>query len=126
MKYQITYTGVLVVKTQGKMNAGDFIAMAKDLLQHPKCVPDGSVIFDHTSLDFSDVSVADLEGIRAFHTANEERIGSGKSAIVVKSGLSSEWHKLWSQGQKIKTGNKVRVFEEMDYAANWLGKGTCK
>jgi hypothetical protein len=126
MNYKMTYldpAGLLVVKTDGNMNADDFIAMAKDLLQHPQCVPNGNVIFDHTDLEFAGVPVGDLNKIRAFHMANEQRIGSGKSAIVVKSGLSGEWHRLWSQGEKIKTGNKVQVFEDLSDAANWLGRG---
>lgn len=123
MNYQISYmdsTKLLVVKTRGKMNADDFIAMAKDLLQHPQCLPDGNVIFNHTALEFNDVSVGDLQKIRAFHMSNEVRIGSGKSAIVVKIGLSKEWNKLWSQGEKIKTENKVQVFESCNEAINWI------
>jgi len=123
MDYKITYadaTDLLVIKTGGKMNAGDFIKMARDLLQHPRCLPNGNVIFDHTALEFNDVSVGDLQKIRAFHMSNEERIGHGKSAIVVKVGLSKEWHKLWSQGEKIKTGNKVQVFENYDDAVHWI------
>jgi hypothetical protein len=122
MKYKISYTDLLIVKTEGKMNAVDFIAMAKDLLRHPQCVSNGNVIFDHTDLDFAGVSLGDLNKIRAFHMSNEQRIGSGKSAIVVKSGLSSEWHKLWSQGEKIKTGNKVQVFENFNDAVKWIEK----
>lgn len=126
MKYKITYsvpTNLLVVKTDGKMNVDDFLTMAGDLLQHPRRLPGGDVIFDHTALEFRDVSVDDLQKIRAFHMSNEESIGKGKSAIVVKAGLSKEWYKLWSQGNKIKTGNKVRVFEDYNDAADWILKG---
>ncbi len=127
MKYKITYTdstNLLVIKTDGKMNADDFLTMAGDLLRHPRRLPGGDVIFDHTAMEFNDVSVDDLQKIRAFHLSNEESIGKGKSAIVVKAGLSKAWHKLWSQGRKIKTGNKVQVFDNYNDAANWILKGT--
>lgn len=129
MNYQITYfdeTGLLLVKTDGKMNADDFIMMAKDLLQHSKFSTNGDVIFDHTALGFKDVSVSDLQKIRVFHMDNDQRIGSGKSAMIVKSGLSKEWLKLWSQGEKIKAGNKVQVFESYNDAIGWImqGKGS--
>ena len=102
------------------MNGDDFIAMAKDLLRHPRSAPNRHVLFDHTALDFSDVPVDDLQKIRAFHMANEKMIGNGKSAIVVKPGLSSHWDKLWSQGKKIKTGNTEQVFENHHDALNWI------
>ena len=123
MRYTISYTDfidLLMVITEGKMNAGDFIAMAESLLRHPRCLPDVNVIFDHTALEFQNVPVEDLQKIRAFHVDNEERIGSGKSAIVVKAGSSGEWHKLWSQGEKIKTKNRVQIFENCSDAVNWL------
>ncbi len=123
MNYKIIYADLLVVKTSGKMNADDFIKMAKDLLQHSQCLPNGNVLFDHTALEFNAVPAGDLRKIRAFHMRNEERIGNGKSAIVVKIGLAKEWHKLWSQGEKIKTGNKVQVFEDYNEAVNWIAKG---
>jgi hypothetical protein len=109
-----------VAKASGKMNGDDFIAMAKDLLQHPRCLPNGNVIFDHRALEFTDVSIGDLQKIRAFHMRNEKKIGNGKSAIIVKVGLSKEWDKLWSQGDKIKTENKVQVFEDYNDAINWI------
>jgi hypothetical protein len=123
MNYKITYldpADLLVVKTSGKMNADDFIEMAKDLLQHPQCLANSNVIFDHATLEFNDVSFSDLQKIRRFHLSNEERIGNGKSAIIVKVGLSKEWYRLWSQGDKIKTGNKVQVFENYNDAFNWV------
>ena len=102
------------------MNAVDFIAMAKDILRHQYFLANGNVIFDHTALKFDDVAVDDLEKIRAFHRSNEERIGNGKSAIVVKAGKALEWYKLWSQGEKIKTANQTCVFEIYNDAVKWV------
>jgi len=127
MDYKIIYTDstdLLVVTTDGRMNADDFIAMAKDLLRHPQCLRNGNVIFDHTALEFNDVPIDDLQKIRAFHVRNEVRIGNGKSAIIVKAGLSQEWHKLWSQGKKIETSNKVQIFENCDDVIQWIKEAT--
>ncbi len=123
MRYKIIYTDaadLLVVTTEGQMNAPDFIAMASSLLEHPDCLPGANVIFDHTALIFDGVSVDELEKIRAFHMENDERIGAGKSAIIVKAGSSGGWHKLWGQGQKIKAKNKVQVFEDYALALEWI------
>ncbi|MFC1620711.1 hypothetical protein ACFL2G_00250 [Candidatus Omnitrophota bacterium] len=122
MNYKINYTKLLVVKTSGRMNAEDFIKMAEDLLRHPYFSQNCNVVFDHTALEFNKVSFDDLQKIRTFHKKNEEKIGNGKSAIVVNVGLSDGWHKLWSQGDKIKTGNITKVFENYDNAISWITK----
>jgi len=125
MNYKIAFMtsmDLISVKTSGKMNARDFIVMAEDLLQHPRFLSNSNIVFDHTALKFEDVPVDDLQKIRSFHISNEEKIGNGKSAIVVKAGLSKEWYKLWSQGRKIKTGNKVKVFENYNDAIDWIEK----
>lgn len=123
MNYKITpmdLANFLLVNTSGVMNSGDFIAMAKDILNHPECLKDGNIIFDHSYLEFRDVSLDELQKIRQFHMDNEEKIGKGKTAIIVKSGLAKKWYKLWSQGERIKTENKVKVFENYNDAVNWI------
>lgn len=111
---------LMSVKTHGEMNAADYLAMAKELLHHPKSRTNGNVIFDHTQLDFSKVTLEVLEKIRAFHLKNEKKIGSGKSAFVIKPGFLEKWHKLWSQGNKIKAQNQVKVFESYAEALKWV------
>jgi len=123
MNYDIIFDnaiGLYVVKTSGKMIGEGFVDMAKGLLGHSRWVPGMSVVFDHTELDFSEVSIIDLEAIRNFHTENENRIGSGKSAIIVKPGFSRKWHMLWSHGKKIQTANKVQVFEDFKDGLQWM------
>ncbi|MDD5136641.1 MAG: hypothetical protein PHN63_04775 [Candidatus Omnitrophica bacterium] len=123
MDYKIEYPGpakCIVVKTAGRMNAGDYIAMAKDILRHPGHLPGGNAIFDHEALDFSGVKREDLQEIRAFHLKKEKLIGGGKTAIIVKPGMAVEWHKLWSQGKKARVGNRVEVFEDRGKAIDWL------
>jgi len=114
----------LVVETSGEMNAADFLIMAEDLLRHPRCLENGNVIFDHRALEFGHMALDELEKIRDFHRRHEERIGNGKSAIVVKPGFAYEWHKIWAQGKKIETGNKVCVFENYDDAVSWVESDT--
>lgn len=63
MNYKITYIisrDLLSVKTNGKMDAVDISAMGKDLLEHPRCLPNSDVVFDHTVLGFYDAPVEDL------------------------------------------------------------------
>ncbi|MBU0469421.1 MAG: hypothetical protein KKD07_07395 [Candidatus Omnitrophica bacterium] len=123
MNFKITHVNSIEafeVKTSGEVNADEFIVMAEMLLNQPEFTPNCNVIFDHTALNFNNLSCDDLQKIRTFHIVNEERIGRGKSSIVVNVGLLSEWHKIWSKGQKIKTRNKVQVFESYDDAVKWI------
>lgn len=123
MRYDISFDNLvhaMLVRTSGKMTKDDFIEMAENLLQHPDFSSGENVIFDHIDLDFSDVCVETLEAIRSFHKQNEEKIGGGKSAIVVKPGFSEKWYTLWEKGQKIKTANKVMVFDDFNEATKWI------
>ena len=123
MDYSITYSDsnkLHVVKTGGSMTGHDFIAMAEELLHHPGWTQNNNVLFDHRDLIFQNASIKDLETIRSFHKENEIKIGTGKSAILVKSGMAHEWHNLWTQGNKIRSGNNVQVFESFDKAVDWI------
>ncbi|MFC2149189.1 hypothetical protein ACFLQ8_00640 [Candidatus Auribacterota bacterium] len=123
MEYKVTNdneSGFFIVSTEGKMNAREFIQMAKAILSHPQWVPNGNVLFDHRRLDFDDVPLDDLDVIRCFHQQKEERIGKGRSAIVVKDGFVGKWFDLWSQGEKIKTESNVKVFDSYDQAVLWV------
>jgi hypothetical protein len=123
MKYKIenlNLGGAYIVKTSGKMTGSDYVAMAKDILKQDNWVPGNNGIFDHRELDFTEVDLSDLEKIRSFHVVNEQNIGNGKSAILVKSGLAEKWNMLWSHGEKIKTNNKTRLFESYEEAVEWI------
>lgn len=102
------------------MTGKDFIAMAKGILEHPNYKPGNNVLFDHLELNIKNVTIQNIEKIRNFHMENENIIGNGKSAIVVKS--QSEWDNIWNQGEKIKTKNIVKLFDTFDNAMNWIKK----
>ncbi len=123
MDYSIRYLtsdDLYIVKTGGHTVGQDFVAMAEGLLHHPKWAQNKNVLFDHQELDFEHMSVKDLEEIRDFHRKNEIKMGAGKSAIVVRSGLLTEWNRIWSQGEKTKNEDKVRIFENYHGAINWI------
>jgi len=121
MKYTIEYLNpenCFMIKTHGNMTGDDFIAMAEEILNHTDYKPNENVLFDHRELHFENATIYDIEKIRNFHRENENRIGNGKSAIVVKS--QSEWENIWDQGEKIKTQNIVEIFDNFKNAMNWI------
>lgn len=121
--HYLDVNGLFVVKTSGTMDAQGFYKMADDLLKHSRWAKDRDVVFDHQDLDFSKVSFDDIEGIRDYHRKNEDRIGGGKSAIIVREGFLGTWERLWSQGEKIQSANIVKVFDRYDEAMDWMLSG---
>jgi len=123
MQYSIDHIyedRITIVKTRGEMSADGFLVMAEGILNCSDRPVSGNVLFDHTDLDFAGVVLEDLDKIRAYHVKNEERIGSGKSAILLAAGMKLAWDKLWDQGQKIQTANIVQIFEDRQLALKWL------
>lgn len=123
MRYNIKYLdskNLIIVETSGDMTGNDFVIMAEEILSHSNYQPNKNVLFDHRELNFGNASIQDIEKIRNYHKENENKIGSGKSAIVVKPELLSEWNRFWEQGEKIKTNNIVKVFDSIDNATNWI------
>ena len=57
---------------------------------------------------------------RYCYNNNENKIGHGKSAIVVQS--QPKWDNLWNQGEKIKTENIVEIFDNFNNAINWINE----
>ena len=112
-----------MVKTSGPMTGDGFARMSEELLAHPHFTANGNVLFDHRDLDFQRVSLDDIQAIRGFHTKNETRIGNGKSAIVVAPHDLETWNRLWSQGKKIKTESRVRLFQFLKDGIDWLEDG---
>ena len=117
---------VHVVTTKGVMTGRDFVVMAKALLDCDDWAEGNNVLFDHRKLDFSNTSLDDLQEIRLFHKANGEKIGKGKSAIVLEQGFLTKWVTLWSQGSRIQTGNSLEIFEDYDQALSWTKRKDSK
>jgi hypothetical protein len=109
---------VFIIKTDGDMTGEGFIIMAEEILNHLQYKTDNNVLFDRRELNFENVTIPDLEMIRKFHVKNENIIGNGRSALVVND--QSQWNNLWDKGEKIKTANIVRVFDDFDSALRWI------
>jgi hypothetical protein len=110
---------ILIVKTSGSMSGDAFMVMAAGILRHPQWSKGKSVVFDHRDLNFEGVALEDLEKIRSFHQRHDDKIGPGKSAIVVGPGRAVAWEKLWAQGKKIQPANTVKIFEDFQAAVEW-------
>lgn len=72
----------VTVRTFGVADREGFFAFNRELVDHPRYVPGMSVLLDHSELDMTLLSVADLDAVGAFVADLEERVGDGPVAIV--------------------------------------------
>ncbi|MFH1645451.1 MAG: hypothetical protein ABIB11_03430 [Candidatus Omnitrophota bacterium] len=123
MRFNITYqkdSHFFYVVTDGEMSYQAFKDMSEAILSQDNFVPGSNVLFDHRKLDFSKVSSSDITSIKDFHFANEARIGSGKSAMLIPKDKRDMWFKMWQMDERRVVSNTVKVFSDYDEAEEWI------
>ncbi len=79
-----------------------------------------NVLFDHRNLNFGLTDISVFKRASSNHEQNDERIGDGKAAILMKSlsdfGRGRQFE-LVSEG---KVSAKLRIFRDEQEAVNWL------
>lgn len=110
----------VVVTTQGPFDVNDHRRMVEDIVSRDFWHPGLSVFFDHRLLDFGWSGFSAIRQAVENHSANDERIGDGKAAILMKSladyGRGRQFE-LLTEGQ---VGAKLRIFRDESEALRWL------
>jgi hypothetical protein len=73
------------VTTVGRFNVEDHLRMIEEIVGHPDWRPGTDVLFDHRALSFDGADLGLMYRASANHLHNDERIGSGKAAILMRS-----------------------------------------
>jgi hypothetical protein len=123
MEFEISWieASLVSVRTSGLASAEGFAALYEQLAAQPGFGPGVKMLSDHTDLDVSVVSAADIEKIAAARDRHAGSLGA-RSALVVghrspaKYGLARMFEALASEDP----GDLVRVFEASDDALAWL------
>jgi hypothetical protein len=126
MTWEIEYVksrNFVKVVTGGVFNLNDYIEMAEDILSREFWRPGLDVLFDYRKADFSKTTFEVVMAASRNHQKNDERIGGGKSAILMKSrsdyGLGRQFEMV-SEG---KVSSNLYIFLDEREALEWLLTG---
>lgn len=112
--------GYGVVTTSGVFDASGHARMIEDITSRPDWRPGMDVLFDHRALDFSEADLRAIYHASGNHMANDERIGDGRAAVLVRSlndyGRGRQFE-LLTEGRVSAT---MRVFMDETEARDWL------
>ena len=108
------------VTTSGTFTVADHARMVQDILGHAAWVPGWPVLFDHRELDFGEQGYEAMARARDRHVENDDRIGPGRAAILVRPGADygrARQFELLADG---RVSADVRVFTDEAEARAWV------
>ena len=112
--------GYAVVTTSGAFDVAGHVRMIEDITTRPGWRPGMDVLFDHRALDLGEADLGAMYQAGENHRRNDERIGDGRAAILVRS-LSD-----FSRGRQFELLTEGRisatlsVFLDEAEARDWL------
>jgi hypothetical protein len=113
-----------IVTTSGTFTAADHLRMIEDIVSHPGWRSGTNVLFDDRALDFSEADLRTMYEAGANHLRNDERIGSGKAAILMRSvsdyGRGRQFELLTAD----RVSATMAVFLDEAEAREWLAGQT--
>jgi len=123
MEFEFTWIEPLlvVVRTSGSASAEGFKALFGELASEPEFGPGVKMLSDHTNLDISTLSSADIEKITAVRASHTRSLGAHSALVVgpdspARYGLARMFEAYAASGGD----DSVRVFETTDEAMAWL------
>ena len=113
-----------IVTTSGTFDVADHLRMIEDIVSRPGWHPGTDVLFDHRGLSFEDADLRAMYQASANHLHNDERIGSGKAAVLMRSlsdyGRARQFELLTAD----RASATMRIFLDEAEALDWLAGQT--
>lgn len=110
----------VTVVTNGDFTLEDHEKMIKDIVSREFWQPGTDVFFDHRKLNFGQTSIDLMKRASANHHENDELIGDGRAAILMKSLVDFGRGRQFELLPADKVSAKMRIFMDADAAINWL------
>jgi hypothetical protein len=108
------------VKTIGEFTVEDHARMVEDIVSQDFWEPGLDVLFDHRNLHFGFTTVEIMKRASANHERNDERIGDGKAAILMKSVVDFGRGRQFELVAADRVSAKLKVFMDEQEAVDWL------
>jgi hypothetical protein len=123
MEFEFTWIEPLLVavRTSGPASPEGFKTLFEALASQPEFRPGVKILSDHTNLDVSALSAADVEKITAIRASHTRSLGA-RSALVVGSDSPARYGlaRMFEAFAVSGGDDSVRVFETTDEAMAWL------
>jgi hypothetical protein len=116
--------GYGVVTTAGVFNVSDHARMIHDIVTRPGWRPGSDMLFDHRALDFSGADLRAIYQAGDNHLRNDEAIGSGRAAILVRSLNDYGRGRHFEVLTKGRVSATLHVFLDEAEARGWLAAPT--
>jgi len=121
MKYEITlYEKYFLVTTSGPANPDVYEEALDAILTHPDWRPGHSYIFDHTSLDASQMTKSDVERIAEIARTRRNRYHVGKSAMVAPNDVAYGFGRMVIVYAEDEARIPANIFRTLDEAVSWV------
>jgi hypothetical protein len=108
------------VVTEGVFNLEDHLEMIKDITSREFWRPGTDVLFDHRNLNFGKSDFDLMRGASENHSENDEKIGDGKAAILMKSLSDFARGRQFELLSESKVSAKLHIFTDESQAIEWL------
>lgn len=108
------------VNAAGVMTPATFERQFQDLIHHPQWRRGMKILSDYRGIDGSGLTTDDVRAMASVYAGLADRIGPGRSALVVNEALQYGLARMWVSWAEMKIPREVRVFTSMEEARRWV------
>jgi hypothetical protein len=108
------------VTTTGSLTREGFERFIEALIAHSNWRRGMSILSDYREAEARPLSAADIRAMSVFYAGLQERLGPGKSALVVSESLDYGIARMWISLTEMKVSREIRVFHALEEAEAWL------
>lgn len=113
---------LVVIRTSGRFNLRDYVAMTGEILDKEYWRPGMATLFDHRALDFHDAGFETMSAVTRTHEGQDEQIGPGRCAIVMKDEADFGRGRMWENISQDRISIESRIFTDLGAARDWLAR----
>ena len=123
MNFSIKYEeigAVFLIETEGDFNFDEFRTLNEQLFAEKNWKPGTKCIFDHRKTNFHAISNEDLERVAKYHIKNNDKIGNGKTALVMKDLGNYGIARMYEGNTEYRVDTKFMAFTDINKAKEWI------
>ena len=113
-----------IVTTSGTFSVADHLRMIDDIVGSAWWRPGTDVLFDHRGFNFGEADLRAMYEASSNHLRNDDRIGSGKAAILVRSLSDFGRGRQFEQLTEGRVSATMHIFLNEAEARGWLAGQT--